>query len=683
MPSWRLTLVTVLSLGFVTVLLAGTALAVAWFTVELPEESEVAAAQTSIVYWNDGETEMARLGDTNRISIPLSQVPETVQHAVLAAEDRTYYEHGGFSLRGVVRAAWSNVTTGTSQGGSTVTQQYTKNAYLSSEKTYSRKLKELVLSMKLETQVTKDQILERYLNTIFFGRGAYGIETASEAYFGVPAQELSLAQGAVLASIINAPGQFNPDSHRDRLEERYAYVLDGMLAEGWITQKQHDKAIDHFPRIVKRKTSPRFGGSTGHLIAAVEKELDERGFTEEQIDTGGLRIVTTFDRDAQAAAVRAVEEAGPTTGTKGLRIGLASVDPGTGEVVALYGGADYLEDSLNNATQAIQQAGSTFKPFALVAAVEAGIGLQSQWPGNSPHTTGGWTFQNFGNTSYGSSISLQRATDNSVNSAYVEVAQAVGVPAVHDAAIRAGIPAATAGFQSTDDPTLVLGTASPHTLDIASAYATLAAGGVHRSPAMIRSVELADGTKVYKRSTAGTRTISQDVADVVSSALQSVARNGTGRPALALGRPVAVKTGSTDEYRSAWFAGYTPQLATAVSFSKADAKGNPVSLNGTGGMPRFFGSGYPAAVWTSYMRGALEGQAVQAFHRPDSMPNGRGLLPDIVPTPTPTPTPSASSSGPASPSPSASSPSGASASPRPGKDRKPSTSATPRARSSG
>ena len=506
-PSWRLVLGSALAVGLVAVVSALIVFAVTWSRLDIPAESEIAAAQTSIVYWNDAETEMARLGDTNRISVPLADVPLDVQHAVLAAEDRSFYEHGGFAVKGFLRAVWANLTTGESQGGSTITQQYTKNAFLSSEKTYSRKLDELVLSMKLENELDKDQILERYLNTIYFGRGAYGIQTAAETYFGTQAKDLTREQAAVLAAIINAPGLYSPDTHRDRLQARYGYVLDGMVEQGWLTPQQRDEALGSFPEVLKRRTSQTFAGPNGYLLAAVKAEVLAKGFTEDQVDAGGLRIVSTFDKKAQKAAVAAVKEAGPTAGAKRLRIGLASVVPGSGEVVAMYGGADYLKNPLNNATQAIAQAGSTFKPFALAAAAQAGIALDSQWPGNSPHTVNSYTFQNYANTSYGPSVSLLRGTENSINSVYVELENRVGVTAVRDMALRAGIPQTTTGWDTTDNLTFVLGTASPHTLDVANAYATFAARGVRATPTMLRTVGTADGRTLYTTTTTPEQTI--------------------------------------------------------------------------------------------------------------------------------------------------------------------------------
>ncbi len=640
---------TVLTVGLVGLILGAMAFALAWYTTDIPEEREVAVAQTSIVYWNDGNSEVARLGDTNRISVPLSDVPEHVRYAVLAAEDRSFYEHGGFAVTGFLRALWTNLTTGSSQGGSTITQQYAKNAFLSAEKTYVRKFKELVLSFKLEAELSKDEILQRYLNTIFFGRGAYGIQTAAEAYFQTDAEDLTLEQGAVLAAIINSPGQFNPDNNPERLRGRYAYVLEGMVSEGWLDADELDSALDDFPEIAERRADQKFGGPTGHLLRMVQDELASMGFTEAEVEGGGLRIVTTFDRQAQEAAVAAVDAQGPKTGTDGLRIGLAAVEPITGEVVALYGGADYLENQLNNATQAISQAGSTFKPFGLAAAVEDGIGLDSLWPGNSPHTVAGYEIVNYADNSYGELITLLKGTEQSVNTVYVELTDEVGAETVKDAAIRAGIPEDAYGFDDETDLTFVLGTDSPHTIDVATAYATFASRGQRAAPTVIRRVGTAEGGLLYERENRPQRAFDEGVCDVVNQALQSVVRNGTGGPARALGRPVGAKTGSTDEYMSAWFAGYTPQLAAAVSFSKDDEEGMPVSLSGTGGMSAFYGSGYPARVWTAFMRGALDGKPALEFPDPVDPPSGGGFTPSPTPTPTPTDEPTADPSDSATP----------------------------------
>ncbi len=634
-PSWKLVLGTLATITGVGLVLGGILFAYAWLTIDIPEENEVAAAQTSIIYWNNGKTELARLGDTNRISVPIDEIPEDMQHAVVSAEDRRFYEHSGFDVLGFSRAMWNNLTTGSTQGGSTITQQYAKNAFLSQDQTYTRKFKELVLSLKLEIVLTKDEILERYLNTIYFGRGAYGVETAAESYFGVTASELTLEQSAMLAAIINAPGRYNPDTNMDNLEVRYAYVLNAMYDEGYITADERDEALDNFPEVQERKDSERYAGPNGFLIRSVYDELVALGFTEEEIDGGGLRIVSTFHRKSQRAAVAAVKDEAPTTGMDGVRIGLTAVEPVTGEVVAMYGGADYLEDSFNNATQARYQGGSTFKPFGLVAATEDDIGLDSLWPGNSPTEVAGYEVNNYGDNSYGSAVTLLRGTEQSINTVYVSAENETGVGPVQDAALAAGVPEDTPGW--TDDLTFVLGTSSVHTIDIARSYATFAGRGERAPTTTIRSVTSTDGEELYERPDAAEQTIDQNTADIVNFALQSVVTNGTGAPARAVGRPVAAKTGTTDEYKASWFAGYVPQLAAAVSFGKSGPNGEELSLSGTGGLTQFYGSGFPARIWTAFMTAALVDEPVEDFVTPTDVPTGGGIA-----TPTPTPTPSAS-----------------------------------------
>jgi membrane peptidoglycan carboxypeptidase len=647
-PSWKLvlgTLATLFGLGLAVVVAVGTW---AWLTIDIPEENEVASAQTTVIFWNDGKTELARIGDTNRIYVPISDIPDDMQKAVVAAEDRRFYEHSGFDVIGLSRAVLNNLTGGSRQGGSTITQQYAKNAYLSSEQTYIRKVKELVMALKLELSLSKDEILERYLNTIYFGRGAYGVQTAAEAYFGVDAKDLTLEQSAVLASIINAPGAFSPDTNMEALQTRYRYVLGAMLEEGYITQAEYDAAVDNFPEITKKKESQRYGGTRGFLIKSVEQELSRLGFSEQEIYGGGLRVTSTFDRTAQRAAVSAVRDEAPTTGMQGVRIGLAAVQPVTGEVVAMYGGANYLADSLNNATQATYQAGSTFKPFGLAAATEDGIGLDSLWPGNTGIEVDGYVVNNYGDNSYGELITLLKGTEQSVNTVYVSVEAETGVPPVQDAALRAGIPAATPGMDN-DGLTFVLGTASPHTIDIAQAYATFAARGERaNATTVIRKVNSRAGVMLYQRTNNTSRTFDQNTADVVNFALQSVVQNGTGAPAQAVGRPVAGKTGTTDFYKSSWFAGYVPQLAAAVSFGKSGENGQELSLSGVGGMAQFYGSGFPARIFTAFMRAALVDVPVETFPLPEDPPSGGGASvaptpsatePTDEPSPTPTPTP--------------------------------------------
>lgn len=617
-----------LAVGVLVLIGIGVAVA-AVASTDVPSPNEVATSEATIVLWSDGTTELGRLGEATRRSVELATIPDEVQRAVLAAEDRSFYEHGGISPAGLIRAAWNNVVGGATQGGSTVTQQYAKNAYLTQDRSWNRKIREALLAFKLETVVSKDQILEDYLNTIYFGRGAYGIEAASIAYFGVPVAELDVSQGAVLASIIKSPNGLAPEENLDALRARWTSVINAMVQQGWITQPEADAA--EFPKIKKLKAKNRLGGQTGFLLEAVTEQLITLGFDETEIQRGGLRIVSTFDKQAQESAVKAVEQEGPTTGTDGLRIGLASVRPGTGEVVAMYGGSDFVKDQINNATRPFAQAGSTFKPFALAAAVEQGIPLSSQWNGDSPATVKGYTFNNYGNRSYGI-VTLLQATERSINSAYVELESDIGVDQVADAALRAGIPQDTPGLNLDNlDLTFVLGTASPSGLDVANSYATFAAGGVRANTTFINQVVGPNGGVLYERPNETTAAFDADTANTVTYALNKTVMVGTALAARDLQRPAAAKTGTTDDNKSAWFAGYTPDLATAVLMAKEDAEGMPISMSGTGGLDTVTGGSFPAAIWTAYMTGALEGTPVAQFPAPPAGVNDKLDCPMVLP----------------------------------------------------
>jgi membrane peptidoglycan carboxypeptidase len=610
------------------VLVASAAFAVAVARTDVPSPNEVATSEATIVYWSDG-TELGRLGEATRRSVLLADVPEVVQRAVLAAEDRDFYEHGGISPVSVVRAVLNNVTGGSLQGGSTITQQYAKNAFLTQERSWTRKLRETLLAVKLETLVSKDQILNDYLNTIYFGRGAYGIEAAAIAYFGVPAAELTPAQGAVLASLIKSPNGLAPEDQPEQLRARWGYVLDAMVERGWLTQQQRQQA--EFPRIIKQRATDRLGGQTGFLLNAVTTELITLGFDETEIQRGGLHITSTFDRRAQRAAVRAVQDAGPQSATKGLRIGLAAVRPGTGEVIAMYGGRDFIDDQINNATRPFAQAGSTFKPFALAAATEAGLPLKSVWNGDSPATIKGYTLTNYGDRSYGA-ITLLKATENSVNTAYVEVEDAVGVQAVADAALRAGVPADTPGLNLDQlDLTFVLGTASPSGLSMANAYATFAAQGQQATPTVINEVRGPNDGLLYTTNPQTTTAFDPDVANTVTYALVRTVKSGTAFAAASIDRPAAAKTGTTDDNKSAWFVGYTPQLAAAVLMAKEDADGMPISLSGTGGLRTVTGGSFPAAMWSAFMSAALADQPVEDFPSPPKSALEKLDCPTVLP----------------------------------------------------
>jgi membrane peptidoglycan carboxypeptidase len=610
-------LLTLAFLGFGAAVIA---LAIAVRLIAVPEASQIATAQTSILYYDDGVTELGRLGEANRVSIEFEQIPLQTQQAMLAAEDREFYEHGGFSVRGISRAVVTNVIGATGAGGgSTITQQYAKNAYLTRERTITRKLRELVLSIKLETIVSKDQILQDYLNTIYSGRGAYGIETAANQYFGKSTSQLEVSESAVLAAIVQAPNGLAPEENLDRLTSRWNYVLDGMVVKGWISQEERSSVV--FPNIKPYEQINAFGGPQGHLVEQVRQTMYANGITEDQINLLGLRVITTFNKVAQDAMIAAVNEQAPTENIEGLRIGVASVRPETGEVVAMYGGADYLENQLNNATQMIGQAGSTFKPFALAAGLENDVTLATTFSGKNKTMVGTYEVINYGDKSFGDRITMLKATQDSVNSAYIELANTVGLETVFNAAKRAGIPADAVGMEP--NLAFTLGTTSPHVVDIAAAYATFASRGLQVAPSYIQSITTGSGDILYKLNPKPVQAFSTDIADTVNYALQKVVEVGTGKAAKALGRPVAGKTGTTNDNKSALFAGYTPELATAVMFVKDGPDGQPMTLAGTGGMRSVTGGSYPARIFTAYMKGALKNLPVQKFaDLPSGQPNG-------------------------------------------------------------
>jgi len=617
---------TTIFLGGFGFIAGSTLFAFAWFSVSIPDPNAYVNSQATIIQYSNGE-EIGRIGTQNRQILPIAQIPINMRNAVLAAEDRKFYSNHAFSVTGIARALLNNLKSGSlnGEGGSTITQQYAKTAFLTSSRTIQRKIKELVISMKLENALSKDQIFENYLNTIYFGRGSYGVQTASQQYFNRNVDQLTLSQSAVIASILRSPGYYDPALSKEnaiRLEKRFQYVIDGMLSEGWITQEQADKA--KFPVVAPRVTSGSLSGPKGHVISQVQRDLGRLGFTEEQLLEGGLVIRTTLVQKAQQSAVDAVTKLYPKKAPENLRIGLVAIRPGTGEIVALYGGRDYLERQLNDATQSIALAGSTFKPFALVAALEAGIPLTSMWNGDSPQTFDDlgkpYIVSNYGDEGWGQ-IDLLTATQHSVNTIFVPLGMKAGMDKVVDAARRAGIPESVAMIPT---PSVVLGVASPHVIDVANAYATFAAQGVYAKPFLVASVTGPNKGVLYEATPQTQEVFSKEVMADLTYALKSVVNGGTGAAALALGRPAAGKTGTSQSNASAWFSAYTPQLAASVALFRDSAS---ESLNGIGGLTSVTGGTFPARIWTAFMKGALKGEPVMTFPAPSNI---GGLEPIVM-----------------------------------------------------
>jgi len=607
---------TTVFLGGFGFIAAAVLFALAYFTVDIPDANAYVNSQSTIIQYSNG-AEIGRVGTQNRQIVPLAKIPLNVRHAVLAAEDRGFYSNRAFSVTGIARAILNNLKGGSIQGGSTITQQYAKTAFLTPSRTIQRKIKELVISIKLENQLSKDQIFESYLNTIYFGRGSYGVMTASQQYFNRNVDQLTNSQAAVIASILRSPGLYDPafkKGNEARLIARFEYVKKGMIDAGWINKE--DAAKMKLPTVAPRSTSGQLSGPKGHIIEAVQKELAKLGFSQDQLLVGGLVIKTTLDQKAQQSAVDAVNKFYPNKAPDNLRIGLVAIRPGTGEIVALYGGRDYLARQLSDATQSIALAGSTFKPFAIIAALEQGIPLTSMWNGDSPQVFDDagkpYEVSNYGNEGWGQ-IDLLYATKHSVNTVFVPLGIRVGPTAVVDVARRAGIPESVAMMPT---PSVVLGVASPHVIDVANAYATFAAQGIKSKPYLVTQVIGPNKGVLYEAKPETQEVFSKEVMADLTYALKGVVTGGTGAAALALGRPAAGKTGTSQSNASAWFSAYTPQLAASVAFFRDSAS---ESLNGIGGLTSLTGGTFPAKIWTAFMKGALKGQEVMDFPAPSNI----------------------------------------------------------------
>ncbi|HET9421419.1 MAG TPA: transglycosylase domain-containing protein [Nocardioides sp.] len=602
-------------------------------SIDIPDPNSDFQTEASHIYYADGKTELGKFATQNRDIVGYDEMAQDVKDAVVAAENQSFWTDKGIDPKGILRAAFSNAQGNSTQGASTITQQYVKILYLTQEQSYKRKVKEAILSLKIQRQQSKEEILTGYLNTIYFGRGAYGVEAAAQAFFDTTAKKLNLRESAVLASVLNNPTNFDPANGHDAkkaLKERYDYTLDNMAKLGNITEEESEKAQKRLPPFPEQETEDTYGGQKGHMLEMIRNELNRLGFTDEEIDGGGLQVTTTFTKKAMDAAEEGVLAGKPEGfGDKQLHIGAASVEPGTGAVRGFYAGQDYLDSQLNWAL-AGGQAGSTFKPFALATGLKQGYSLKSTFEGNSPIEVGDAEIENQGDTDYGSAVSLLKATEDSINTAYIdltlalengpediiETANDMGVPPEKGKAPMRGFPAHTPGLEPQTGVSLGSQTVSP--INMANGYATIANGGVAAEPFIIQSVVNADGEKEYTHKVKTHQAIGEDVAADVSYAMQQVVATGSGTAALGLGRPAAGKTGTATKtggaVSSSWFAGFTPQMATAVMYVRGVGNGQ---LDGW--LPSYFGGDYPAETWTEIMTREMEGLEVEEFPEPANL----------------------------------------------------------------
>ena len=637
-PWWLATIRWGALLGALAVLFGAATFFILYQTISIPTANAAFKTQTTKVYYSDGKHELGTFATQDRESISIDKIPASMQAAAIAAEDRSFYSNRGIDIKGIIRAARNNATSGEIQGGgSTITQQYVKILYLTQEQSYKRKVREAILSIKIHNQLSKKEILEGYLNTIYFGNGAYGVEVASQTYFNKPASKLDYAESALLATIINSPTFYDPyaEGAADRIGPRFRYVLEGMAKDGAITADQAAKYSDRLPKIEPKRQVNSFSGTKGYLLQLVQDQMQgELGFSDQDVKGAGLRIVTTFDYERQKDAVKAIETHRPS-GQGQLNQALVSIKPGSGAVQAMYGGRDYLKDTRNWALSGTQP-GSTFKVFSVMAALENGYSLKTKLNGSSPlRIDGKIVTENQGDSggqSFGS-VPLEFATQKSVNTAFVDLMDQMkdGPDKTLDAAEQAGIPASILDKIRESSPPLVtpLGYFPVAPVDMANAYATIAADGKRADWYVIESVKDANGKTVEKHKVKTEQAIPKDVAADTIAAMRKVVNSGsagTGYNARTV-CPTAGKTGTAtagpadDQHvSSSWFAGYTPKLATAVMYNR----GKLGNADLEGYMVPFFGGQIPAKTFNTYMNAALAGSECGTFPPPANIKGTKG-----------------------------------------------------------
>ncbi len=680
--------------------------------VSVPDIAKTAKAQNNVYYWSDGTQMVATGGETNRQIVNFSQIPKEMRWAVISQENKTFYDDNGIDPKGIGRALFNMARGGETQGGSTITQQYVKNALLDDRsQTISRKFKEIFISIKVGANVDKDKILADYLNSAYYGRGAYGIQAAARAYFDKDAKDLDPGECAFLSAMLKGATYYDPagatsidpaataKANAKRALGQMQDTLNKMVEYGHLSQADRAK-YTKLPTVKNPRSNTALSGQIGYLVdLAKGYVVNNTDITGDQLQQGGYSIHTTFDKtkvNELEAAVKKVQKAKikpkqrPDTDTH-VQFGGASVDPDTGAIKAIYGGENATKHFTNNADVTGAQVGSTFKPFVLAAAMKWGVRdpdgdpeqAQDERTVASPKSLYSgknkfkileyngdvwkdkegkeWLQTNDGGESVGSppnyKIDLREAMRLSVNSAYVQLGMDVGLDKVEESALDAGV--LKSSLASSNFPSFSIGTSDPSAIRMAGAYATFADSGKQREPYSVDKVESKDGTVYdHKKEAKSTQAFEPNVANNVTDVLKTVVDKGTGTAAQLPGREVAGKTGTTDGNKSAWFVGYTPQLSTAISMYRLDDDENNknrefLEMYGTGGEEKIHGASFPAQIWHDYMEKALKGVPAKAF--PEAQPIGKAVNAEPSSSPTPSATRSPESSPSSSPSPTRSS----------------------------
>ncbi len=681
-PSWKLVLGSFAGFLGAIIGLSGIALAM----VQVPSEKAATQQEKNVYYWANGkEMVVAGGGDQNRQIVPLAQIPKSMQNAVIAAENESFYQDRGVDPIGIVRAVGRMALGGDTQSGSTITQQYVKNTYLDQSQTITRKVKELFISIKVGATQEKPKILQGYLNTGYYGRGAYGVQAAAQAYYRKDAKDLNASEAAFLSATLNGPNLYDPEGgigsaatkakNIARAKDRWSWTLDREVKTGRMSQAQRAK-YTKFPMPAKPKKSTELKGQKGYMVDIVNNYITANSnISDRKLKQGGLRIHTTFDKKKMAEMTKAVERVRKANidpkkrdVDKYVQFGGASVKPNDGAIVAMYGGEDATTHFTNNADYTGVQVGSTFKPFVLASAMRDGVrnpdgpevqGADARTPASPKSVYNGdnkiklrnydgtiwrnekgkeWRQRNDGNESKGR-ISLREAMQYSVNTPYIQLGMDVGVDKVKKAALDAGL---NEDSLSRTTPTFSLGTSAPSAIRMANAYGTFASSGMKSEPYSVTRVE-DDGATIYEHQKQVKSAFEARVADNVTNVLETVVQDGTGTAAQGLGRPAAGKTGTTDDNKSAWFTGYTPQLSTSIGMWRVNDKAKTQrfqKMYGVGGQDSIHGASFPAEIWTKYMTGALSGTPTKLFPEPDPIGEpvfGIGASPSPTPSPTDVP----------------------------------------------
>lgn len=603
--------------------LSGTITAVAMYNylskpVAIPTPIVGSGTQTGHIYAADGTLLADLHGSVNRQSVPLDQISTPLKQAVLAAEDSSFYSHKALDFTSLIRAGFSDLLAGKwIEGGSSITQQYVKLVYVGDQRTLRRKIEEARLAYQIERRLSKDEIFDRYLNTVYFGRGAYGVQAAALTFFNKPASQLDAAESSLLAGVLVSPTAYSPDNNPDAAEVRRQYVVGRMEALGYLTPAAAEQIRTNKPVLSAPPSPTTIAYKYPWYVDTVRKYLFSK-YGEALTLGGGLNVQTTLNPAQQNAADAAVTKALPKDTDP--YSAMVSVDPKTGYVTAMVGGRDFAAEKFNLATQGRRQPGSAMKPFVLIAALEKGISPLTVYDGPAQICLANWlptcTVTSYNNESFGA-ITLETATIHSVNTVYAQLIMQVGPQSVVQVANAMGVPGPRWLLNSvpgcrpvgspdcydhlTAEPSLALGSNDVSPLEMASAYATLADHGVYHEPKFVSAVTDSTGKVLENGPNPGVQVVNPAIVTTVDRILHEVVTMGTGTGA-DIGRPEAGKTGTTSDFRNAWFVGYTPELATATWVGYRNAN---LPLLGVEGVPQMAGGTIPATIWANYMKAAL------------------------------------------------------------------------------